>query len=211
MTLGDLLGLSDTQERRLVRLLQSGLAGIAVYGLVTGRLGMVANGLLTLSVTLVPGLLRREYGYTMDAGLVLWITLAVVLHAVGSLGLYSQFSWYDEITHTVSATVVAGIGYATFRAFEQHSDAIDVPSTFRGVFVVVFVLAFGVGWEVFEFGAPVVARWLGVGSPVTVYGIDDIVTDFVFNGVGAVLVALWGTEYTRGAVGFLRRRLDDHG
>jgi hypothetical protein len=172
---------------------------------------MVANGLLTLSVTLVPGLLRREYGYTMDAGLVLWITLAVVLHAVGSLGLYSQFSWYDEITHTVSATVVAGIGYATFRAFEQHSDAIDVPSTFRGVFVVVFVLAFGVGWEVFEFGAPVVARWLGVGSPVTVYGIDDIVTDFVFNGVGAVLVALWGTEYTRGAVGFLRRRLDDHG
>jgi hypothetical protein len=130
---------------------------------------------------------------------------------VGSLGLYSQFSWYDEITHTVSATVVAGIGYATFRAFEQHSDAIDVPSTFRGVFVVVFVLAFGVGWEVFEFGAPVVARWLGVGSPVTVYGIDDIVTDFVFNGVGAVLVALWGTEYTRGAVGFLRRRLDDHG
>jgi hypothetical protein len=211
MTLGDVLGLSDTQERRLVRLLQSGLAGIAVYGLVTGRLGMVANGLLTLSVTLVPGLLRREYGYTMDAGLVLWITLAVVLHAVGSLGLYSQFSWYDEITHTVSATVVAGIGYATFRAFEQHSDAIDVPSTFRGVFVVVFVLAFGVGWEVFEFGAPVVARWLGVGSPVTVYGIDDIVTDFVFNGVGAVLVALWGTEYTRGAVGFLRRRLDDHG
>lgn len=211
MTLGDVLRLSDGQERLLVRLLQSGLAGIAVYGLVTGRPGMVASGVLTLSVTLVPALLRREYGFTMDAGLVLWITLAVVLHAVGSLGLYSQFSWYDEITHTVSATVVAGIGYATFRAFEQYSDAIDVPSTFRGVFVVVFVLAFGVVWEVFEFGAPVLARWLGVGSPVTVYGIDDIVTDFVFNGVGAVLVALWGTEYTRGAVGFLRRRLDGRG
>jgi hypothetical protein len=211
MTLGDLVGLSDARERLLVRLLQLGLAGIAIYGLVTGRLGMAANGALTLSVTLVPALLRREYGYTMDAGLVLWITLAIVLHVIGSLGLYSQFSWYDEITHTVSATVVAGVGYATFRAFEQHSDAIDVPSAFRGVFIVVFVLAFGVGWELFEFGAPVVSQWLGFDSPVTVYGIDDIVTDFVFNGVGAVLVAFWGTDYTRGAVGFLRRRLDDHG
>jgi hypothetical protein len=211
MTLGNLVGLSDTWERLLVRLLQLGLAGIAVYGLVTGRLGMAANGALTLSVTLVPALLRREYGYTMDAGLVLWITLAIVLHVIGSVGLYAQFSWYDEITHTVSATVVAGVGYAVFRAFEQHSDAIDVPSAFRGVFIVVFVLAFGVGWEVFEFGAPVVAQWLGFESPVTVYGLDDIVTDFLFNGVGAVLVALWGTEYTRGAVGFLRRRLDDHG
>jgi hypothetical protein len=210
MTLGERVGLSDTWERLLVRLLQLGLAGIAVYGLVTGRLGMAANGALTLSVTLVPALLRREYGYTMDAGLVLWITLAIVLHVIGSLGLYSQFSWYDEITHTVSATVVAGIGYATFRAFEQHSDAIDVPSVFRGVFIVVFVLAFGVGWEVFEFGAVEVARLLGFDSPVTVYGIDDIVTDFVFNGVGAVLVALWGTDYTRGAIGFLRGRLDDH-
>jgi hypothetical protein len=211
MTLGDAVGLSDRQERLLVRLLQLGLGGLAVYGLVTVRLGMAANGALALSVTLVPALLRREYGYTMDAGLVLWIAIAIVLHVAGSLGLYSQFSWYDEITHTVSATVVAGVGYAAFRAFEQHSDAIDVPSAFRGVFIVVFVLAFGVGWELFEFGAVAVSQWLGFDSPVTVYGIDDIVTDFVFNGVGAILVVFWGTEYTHGAVGFLRRRLDDHG
>lgn len=210
MTLGDLVGLSDTKERLLVRLLQFGLAGLAVYGLVTVRLGMAANGALALSVTLVPALLRREYDYTMNAGLVLWITLAIVLHVVGSLGLYSQFSWYDEITHTVSATVVAGIGYAVFRAFEQHSDAIDVPSEFRAVFIVVFVLAFGVGWELFEFGAVEVARVAGFDSPVTVYGVDDIVTDFVFNTVGAVLVALWGTEYTSGAVRFLGRHIEDH-
>jgi len=208
MTLGDRVGLSDARERLLVRVLQLGLAGLAVYGLVTLRLGMAANGALALSVTLVPALLRREYGYAMDAGLVLWITLAIVLHVLGSLGFYSQFSWYDEITHLVSSTVIAGAGYALFRAFEQHSGAIDVPSAFRGLFVVVFVLAVGVAWELFEFGAVWVARWLGVDSPVVVYGIDDIVTDFVFNAVGAVAVALWGIEYTKGAVDFLRRWLD---
>jgi hypothetical protein len=210
VTLASAVELSESQQRLAIRLLQLGLVCLAVYGLVTGRFGMAANGVTALSVTCLPALLRREYGYTMDVRLVLWITVAIVLHVVGSLGLYSHFSWYDEITHTVSSTVVAGVGYAGFRAFELHSSELEVPSAFRAVFVVVFVLAFGVAWEVFEFGAVEVARAMGFDSPVTVYGIDDIVTDFVFNGVGAVLVALWGTRYTDGVVEFLRRRLDDH-
>ncbi|WP_092893067.1 hypothetical protein [Halopelagius inordinatus] len=187
------------------------LFGLVVYGAATLQLGMVANGLLALAVTFLPAALRREYGYTMAPGLVLWITVAIFLHSVGSLGLYDQFSWYDEITHTVSATIVAGIGYAALRAFERHSDDIDVPSEFRAVFIVVFVLAFGVIWEVFEFGAVFIAQLLGVSSPVTVYGIDDIVTDMMFNTVGAVLVAVWGTGYFGGLVSFLRRRLESEG
>lgn len=207
MSLGDVLGLSESRERLLVRGLQLALVGLIVYGLVTLNFGLAIEGGLTLAVTLLPALLRREYGYTMDAGIVLLITVAVVLHVAGSLGLYARYSWYDEIAHTTSATVVAGIGYATLRAFEIHSDEIDVPSDFRAVFIVVFVLAFGVVWEVFEFGAVHISRAVGVQSPVTVYGIDDIVYDFVFNAVGAVIVAVWGTGYFDGLVGFLRRRL----
>jgi hypothetical protein len=60
---------------------------------------------------------------------------------------------------------------------------------------------------VFEFGAVELSRALGFDSPVTVYGIDDIVTDFVFNTVGAVLVALWGADSVGGFVAFLGRRL----
>jgi hypothetical protein len=211
MTLGDVLRMSEGVERLSVRAMQLGLAGLAVYGLVTLRFGMAANGALALSVTLVPAVLRREYGYAMDVGLVLWITVAIVLHLRGSLGLYTQYSWYDEITHTVSSTVVAGVGYATLRALEAHSEAIDVPSEFRAVFIVVFVLAFGVVWEVFEFGSVEVSHLLGVDSPVIVFGVDDIVTDFVYNTVGAVVVALWGTRYAGGFAAFLRRRLDSDG
>jgi hypothetical protein len=207
VTLSETLGLGQRWERRLVRLLQAGLVGLVLYGLATFRLGMAANGALALSVTLLPAALRREYGYTMDAGLVLWITLAIVLHVAGSLGVYAEFSWYDEITHTVSATVVAGAGYAALRAVERHSSAVEVPPPVRSAFVVVFVLSFGVVWEVFEFGAVELSRALGLDSPVTVYGIDDIVTDFVFNTVGAVLVALWGADSVGGFVAFLGRRL----
>ncbi|NHN47944.1 hypothetical protein G9464_10085 [Halostella sp. JP-L12] len=206
MTLGEALGLSDDRERLLARALQAVLAGLVVYGLATLRLGLAANAGIALAVTLLPALLRREYGYSMDAGLVLWIVLAVLLHVVGSLGPYRWFSWYDEITHTVSAAFVAGVGYALLRTFEIHSEEVDVPSEFRAVFVVVFVLAFGVVWEVFEFGAVLVSRLLGVRSPVRIFGIDDIVTDMVFNAFGAAVVAAWGTGYFDGVVGFLIRR-----
>lgn len=197
MTLGDVLGLSESQERAITRVLQLVLLALVGYGLVTGEFTVATTAALALAVTFLPALLRREYGYSMDPGLVCWIAVAVVLHTVGSLWLY-EFQWYDEITHTVSATIVAGIGYAAFRALERHSDEISVPSAFRSLFIVVFVLAVGVVWEVLEFT---------FGGLVTVYGIDDIVTDFVFNAVGAVIVAIWGTGYVRGLVGFFRRRL----
>ncbi len=199
MTLGDALGLTDAQERRIVRGLQLVLVALFGYGVVTFQFGISGTAGFALGITLLPAWLRREYGYSMDAGLVLWITTAVILHAMGSLWFYDAYQWYDEIAHTVSASVIAGLGYAAFRAFELHSDEMNVPSTFRSVFIVVFVLAIGVFWEVLEFA-------LG-GVVVTVYGIDDIVTDFVFNAVGAVIVAIWGTGYVSELVGFFRRRL----
>lgn len=187
--------------------MQVALLGLFIYGLATFQLGMAANGGFALAVTLLPALLRREYGYSMDAGIVLWITIAIFLHSAGSLGLYGRFAWYDEVTHTISATIIAGIGYAVLRAFECHSEEIDVPSDFRAVFIIVFVLAFGVIWELFEFASVWLSRVIGVQSPVTVYGIDDIVTDMIFNTVGAVVVAIWGTGYFDGFVAFFRQRL----
>lgn len=207
MTLGDALGLSDAQERSLTRLLQGALGVMAVYGLATVQWGMALNGAFALAITLLPAVIRREYGYAMDPGLVLWIAVALALNALGLMGLYSQYQWYDEITHTISATIVAGLGYAAFRALELHSDEIDVPPTFRAVFVVVFVLAAAVVWELLEFASELLAEFVGGPAPLTVYGIDDIVTDMIFNTVGAVLVALWGTGYVDGLVSFFRRRL----
>lgn len=207
MTLADHLQLSDHQEISLVRVLQLALAGIIAYGLVTLQFGLAVNAGLPLAVTFLPAVLRREYRYTMDAGLVLLIAVAVFLHAFGSLGFYTRYSWYDEITHTVSAFLVAGVGYAVLTALEKHSDEIELTPNLRGVFILVFVLAFSVVWEVFEFGAVWVAQVLGVTSPVQVFGIDDIVTDMVFNVVGGMLVAIWGTGYFEDFVPFLRRRL----
>ena len=212
MTLASRLGLSDARERLLVRAMQAVLVGLLGYGLVTGQWGMAANGGFALFVTLLPALIRREYGYSMDAGLVLWITVAVVLHSLGVLGPYKRFPWYDAVAHTVTATIIAGVGYASLRAFETHSEAIRIPSEFRAVFIVVFVLAAGVVWELLEFASGGLASITGGRAALVVRGIDDIVSDMVFNALGAVIVALWESHRFDGLVGFfsglLRSRSD---
>lgn len=204
---GAIPGLSEGQEQLLTRTMQLALGTLLAYGLATLQLGMAANGATALGVTLLPAVLRREYDYTMSPVLVLWLTVAVFLHSIGSLGPYHWFGWYDAIAHTVSASVIAGLGYASFRAVERHSDDIDVPSAFRVVFIVVFVLAAGVVWELLEFASGYLASVLGAEAPLVVMGIDDIVNDFLFNAVGAILVAIAGTGAVGGLVGFFRRRL----
>lgn len=206
MSIADVISLSGRRERLLTRLLQLVLVGICLAGLVMLRLGIAVNGAFGLALTLIPAAIRREYDYVMSPALVLWITLAVCLHSVGSLGPYEWFSWYDSVTHTVSAVIIAGLGYATFLGFDQHSTELHVPERFRPVFIIVFVLAVSVIWELLEFGSGQTARIIGIEAPLVVHGVDDIVTDMVFNTVGGLIVAAGGSGYFDPLAGFFRRR-----
>jgi small-conductance mechanosensitive channel len=181
-----IIGLSERSQRLLTRLLQAVRVGICLAGLVTLRLGMAANGAFGLALTLIPAAIRREYNYTMSPALVLWITIAVVLHTVGALGPYTWFAWFDSLTHTVSATVVAGLGYATFRGFEQHSEALEVPASFRPVFVVVFGGYYLSAVVVRLLGRPVARRFRRPSLTRTVLrSVRGLVLGF------AALVVLW--------------------
>lgn len=88
MTLSGALGLSESSERTLGRGLQALLVGLLIYGLVTVRLSIAAAAAVGVVVAFLPALLRQEYDYRMDTGLVLWITLSLLLHIVGFLGYY---------------------------------------------------------------------------------------------------------------------------
>lgn len=198
------------KQRALAYLLQGVLALILLYGLLTLRLGMAANGAFGLTLTLIPAVIGREYHYTMSPVLVLWITIAVALHSVGSLGPYQWFSWYDSVTHTVSATIAGGLGYATFRGIERHSEELVVPARFRAVFIFVFVLAISVIWELIEFSTGIIPSLVGIDAPLVVYGVADIVTDMLFNTLGAVVLAVGASGYFKSLGNFFRRRFDSN-
>ena len=184
------VGFSD-RERLLARALQAVLAGLAIYGAYAGRWTVALSGAITFGLTLLPGYLRRDYGIPLGPRVTVWITAAAVLHAAGYLGPYRTVGWYDQVAHAFSATVIAAGGYALVRAFDAHSHHVDLPNRFAAAYVVVFVLAFGVFWEILEHFAEVAAATFGARSALVQYGLDDIVSDLLFNTVGAVVVAVW--------------------
>lgn len=183
--------------RTAIRALQLLLVGIVGYSVVVLNGGLFVNSAVPLALTLLPSAVRRRYGYPMYAGLALLISLAATLHAVGALGPYSTVGWYDSVTHALSSTLVAGVGYALAHALELHTDEVSFSPRFRAAFVVLFVLAVGVLWELLEFGTGVLSAVVGAGDVLAQYGVEDIVYDLVYNTVGALLVALWGTGLFR--------------
>ncbi len=174
------------------------LVAIVVYGLAAGEPKAITNGSISLLITLVPAVLERNYRIPLDPWLGLWITLAVFLHTMGSAGLYARIDWWDHLTHAMSASLVAGVGYTFARAVDLHSDRIHLPRRFFFVYVVVVVLSFGVLWELFEYGLDVAADATGITMPLAQHGLDDTVRDLMFNSLGALAVAAFGQAHLSG-------------
>lgn len=187
---------ASPRYRLAIRTLQFVLVGIVGYSLVTLNGKLFVNSAVPLALTFLPAVVRHQYGYPMHARLALLVSLAAALHAIGALGPYTATDWYDTVTHALSSTLVAGVGYAVARGLDLHSDRVSFSPRFRAAFVVLFVLAVGVLWELLEFGSGLLTALFG--EPVLAqYGVEDIVKDLVFNVVGALLVALWGTALFR--------------
>ena len=194
-------------QRRLTRGMQILLGAIVVYGVLYGQPKAITNGGLGLFVTFVPALVERNYDIPLDPWLGVWITSAVFLHTLGSAWFYAQIMWWDHLTHALSASLIAGAGYTTLRAIDLHSEEIHIPSRFAFVFILVVVLAFGVVWELFEFGLDIVADETGISMPLAQYGIDDTVLDLMYNSVGALIVAIFGQAHLSGVAERVRNGL----
>ncbi|WP_458205678.1 hypothetical protein [Haladaptatus sp. NG-SE-30] len=206
MKLRERLHISKERQAQLVRVMQVGLVGILVAGLWQWNTGIIVNAFVGLVVTQLPALLERDYDITMDVGLVLWITTAMFLHAFGTLQIpgvidlsaYKSVWWWDHMTHALSSSLVAATAYATARAIDEHTEGLNLTPRFMFVYLLLFVMAFGVVWELVEFFTSETARLLGVGGILTQYGLDDTVLDLFYNTMGALIVAIWGTAYLSG-------------
>lgn len=194
-------------QRRLTRGMQLVLVAVVSYGLFFSQPKAITNGSSALLVTFAPALLEKNYDIPLDPWLGLWITLAVFLHTMGSAGLYATIGWWDHLTHAMSASLVAGIGYTFARAVDLHSDQIHVPRRFAFAFILIVVMAFGVVWELFEFGLDIAANATEITMPLAQHGLDDTVRDMMFNTLGAIVVATFGQVHLSNVVETVRESL----
>ena len=191
------------------------LVGLFFIGLERRNLGIIVNTGIALGVTQLVPVLERDHNIPMDPALTLWITAAVFLHALGTVGFpgsdisfYRSVPGWDHLTHALSSSIVAAVGYATTRALDRHVEGIELPPRFMFAFILLFVMAFGVFWEVIEFGLAGLSTMLGSDSVLTQYGLRDTMLDLVFDLVGGVVVAVWGTAYLTNVVQALTTRLE---
>jgi hypothetical protein len=177
-------------------LLQGAIFTLLVVAVRRRNVAAAINAFAAFVLALLPALVEIAIHviYTQDISftpiLPLWLGTAGFLHSLGMLGLYNSTWWWDHLTHTVSAALVAAPMYAGVLVTLP-----DIVGSGRSVTVIVAVIgltfAIGVFWELIE----LVARELGERydiEPVLVhYGWDETAADLVFDIVGALLVLVF--------------------
>ncbi|WP_327053533.1 hypothetical protein [Halomicrococcus gelatinilyticus] len=207
---------SARRKGQLARLLQVAMAGILLVGVLRGNAGIAVNAGVGLLVSFLPAVLERNYRITMSVGIVLWITVAMFLHALGTLSLpalgflspYKSTWWWDHMTHALSSSLVAGAAYAVTRALDEHTEYIAMPPKFMFVYLLLFVMAFGVVWELVEFYVGVASDLVGTGKVLTQYGLDDTILDLFYNTLGGLIVATFGTVHLTDLADQLQLRIE---
>ncbi|QLG29447.1 hypothetical protein HUG10_07335 [Halorarum halophilum] len=191
----DRFAISEKRIRRLSWPMQIVLGGLLVYGLVVRDVPTITNAGIALTVTFLPAFLERNYRLPIEPELVIWLTAAAFLHTLGSAGLYDSIGQWDSLTHAMSASLVAATGYTIVRAIDLHADSVYLPAKTMFAFILLFVLAVGVVWELVEFAIDLAALRFGFEAVLAQHGVNDTVGDLLYNLAGAIVAATLGATY----------------
>jgi hypothetical protein len=174
------------------RLMQLGMVGVAVAGPLTGNTTWLPAALFSLFVSEVPGLLRRDLKLVLPVELNFWIVLALFLHVVGGYsGFYDDVPGWDHLTHAMSASLVAALGFVVVVVVDKYVDSIHLPPAFLAFFIVMFTIAVGVFWELMEYANDALT-----GTRLQ-YSLDDSMLDLLFDSFAGFIVAAAGTHYLK--------------
>lgn len=148
----------------------------------------VVNAGAALAVAIVASLAALGFQFNtvelVTPTLALWATVAGLVHAIGMLGPYDSVWWWDHVTHTLSAALLAALVYGAL--------VVTVGATWSTGLVaaatVAYIVLAGVFWELLEIVARAVGERYGIGPILVPYGRRDTALDLVFDVVGAVFV-----------------------
>jgi len=178
--------------RLFSRTMQAGMLGVVVGGVASGNLTWVPAAVISLLISEIPSLLRRDLSLVLPAELNFLIVLALFLHVVGGFSnLYNVLPGWDHLTHMMSASLIGVLGLVIVVSIDKYVDSIYLPRFFIAVFIVLLTMAVGVIWEIMEFANDSLLH------THLQYGLDDTMIDLFFDGLAGFLVAILGARYLR--------------
>ena len=172
------------------RSMQAGMLGIALAGVLTANYTWLPAAVLSLFVTIIPSIFRRDLGIVLPFELNFWIVLALFLHVIGGFsGFYDNVPYWDHITHAMSASLIAALGFVVVVTVDKYVETIHLPRPFLALFIMMFTMAIGVLWEIMEFVND------QTFSSRLQYDLDDTMVDMVFDAFGGFIVGIAGYHY----------------
>jgi hypothetical protein len=169
-------------ERRAERGIRYALLAMFVVGLQRRDPSAAANAVFAAIGTYLPDFVERAYGIELRPWQRVYVQFAMITHAIGMLGPYDDIWWWDHLTHTHSASILAGAVFAISRRRGRDPR----PR------VVAAVACLGLLWEIVEYAVHTVGKRLGFEPILVSYGKKDTAFDLVFDLLGALLVLAFG-------------------
>jgi hypothetical protein len=166
----------------VVATIQAAILLVLAEGVRRRDVSAAINAFVALTVTLLPFVLGATTGLVVAPTLSLWLAVAGLLHAIGMLGPYDSVSWWDTVTHFVSASFVAALFYAGVLVTDVASGWQAAAAT------LLFTFGVGLWWEILELVARELGEQFDVRPVLVHYGRRDTLIDLVVDVLGAAVV-----------------------
>ena len=170
----------------LIYLIQGLILLSVAYSLTAGDYFLGFSAGIAFLLTMVPSLMTRNLHLCLPWEVNLLIAVSLYLHVMGHVGdYYVLFApYYDKLTHLVSSVTVALLAFfAAILADHQGDLRLTRPAII--IFILIFTLAAGAAWEIYEFTCDQV-----FGTNLQ-HGNTDTMVDLIVDLIGAAIVAIF--------------------
>lgn len=160
-----------------------------------GNWAAALNTFFIFLLMLLPSFLRQKYrlqeAYAIDFGLVTFLFLTLFLGDIGAF--YEHVPFWDKFLHLQSGLVLGASGFVIVYLLNEYKrDELHLSPAFLSIFAIVFSLAIGTIWEIFEFSADTISS-----SPYWQHSLTDTMWDLIADFIGALIVSIPGYFWMR--------------
>lgn len=168
----------------------------AIYAFIVGEFQAMFTAVMMLILTFVPYIISKRMNINLPWFVFFLIALALWIHTAGYIqGYYTIFyPYYDKVAHLVSGTTVALLGFLGVIFLDKYWK-MTLTTPFIIGFTIIFSVALGAFWEMYEFFVDSVFG--GSLAGVMQNSLDDTMWDMIFVLGGSIIVAILGNFYLK--------------
>jgi hypothetical protein len=181
----------------LTYLMQALIVLTSVYSFHVGYYAGTFFGLVAVGLSLIPTLVHRKIHIVVPWEVTFFIALTLFLHIAGYSYLWylNLYPYYDKFAHLIASMTIAMLGFLAVLIMMRVSTCLQFERWEIFFFIVIFTLAFGAIWEIWEFTMDTLAG--GYLTKPLQQGITDTMLDPITDLAGGLIIAVVGTFYLK--------------